>query len=82
MRMCSKFHSEGHSQGKFGICESSIKLVYFNVIKLHAHLPISFDQDLEIVEINILTILFQNQFSILSTIDKAKFLIHKMIKVQ
>ena len=25
MRICSKLHSEGHSQGKFGICESSIR---------------------------------------------------------
>ena len=26
MRICSKLHSEGHSQGKFGICESSISV--------------------------------------------------------
>ena len=28
MRICAKLHSEGHSQGKFGICESRIRALY------------------------------------------------------
>ena len=28
MRVCSKLQSEGHSQGKFGICESSISFIH------------------------------------------------------
>ena len=40
MRICSKLHSEGHSQGKFGICESSITDILCNAALTYTEYPL------------------------------------------
>ena len=66
MRICPKLHSEGHSQGKFGICESGIS---DNSMVVSLEYDSSFVSFSEKTSFSMLTVLYENILAIIRSVN-------------